>query len=194
LELDIDSLLATDGDSVMFTDFLLNVLRFGLLFIVRPILKCVATVTTPVYRGLFGWFDDRMYSKLQRNLEHDIVGNLPWLLEIEQAKVVRNTSKYPKAFDYAIVTMAAGTLLLRFVRGRGEFRVDVAPQHAPDDWQELAEAIASIDESKTTPHYYRFKDLNLLLKAHWNELKYALSEAQYGAPRRRQSAHILTPL
>jgi hypothetical protein len=84
-------------------------------------------------------------------------------------------------------------MLLRFVRGRGDFRVDIAPEHAPNDWQEVGEAIASIKGSET-PRYYRFEDLGQLLKENFGTLAQALSRDEYGPPQPNRQTIKLTRL
>jgi len=38
--------------------------------------------------------------------------------------------RYRRAFDYVMAPVALGDLLVRFLKGRAEFRVDIAPAHA----------------------------------------------------------------
>jgi hypothetical protein len=179
----------------MISDFLRELLRFVILVLIRPVVRALVAIVSPIYRVLFGSFGDRAYRKLQEKLEHDVRENLAWLFEKYEGKVISNTQDYPRAFDYATVTVSVRQILIRFIRGRGELRVDVAPAHAPTDWQEVGEAINSIDESgQRPPRYYRFQDLGDLLERNLERLNAAFSEVDYGPPRRGQSITRLVRL
>jgi len=132
------------------------------LVIIRPLLLILRAILSPVYKLLFGWLDDRANTKWHKELEQEIRQQLSWLFDNYGAQVIPNTRQYPRAFDYAVVTVATNNVLLRFVRGRGELRADIAPAHSPDAWQELGEVIASY--SSDQQRYYRLGDLSRVLQ------------------------------
>jgi hypothetical protein len=126
-------------------------------------------------------FGDR---RRERSLERDVRENLPWLFKKYESRVVP-TENCPRASDYAVVTVAVGNVLLRFVRGRGELRADIAPVlHASTDWQEVGEAISSTsDHEQVPPVYYRLSHLSLLLQQNLERLNASLSAEPALAPR-----------
>jgi len=56
-------------------------------------------------------------------------------------QVVSNDQDYPRGFDYPVITVALDTMLSRFVRGRGEFRVDVCPQRMVGAWHQISSLV-----------------------------------------------------
>jgi len=100
-------------------------------------------------------------------------------------------------FDYAIVTITVKGLVLRFVRGREDFRVDVAPQHSPASWQEVGSVLAFngvVDQDGKKLRYYRLQDLGQLLKANLDRLEAMMSEDQFENLKSNQSPWKLIPL
>ncbi len=47
--------------------------------------------------------------------------------------------RYRQVLDYVVATVSVGDLLLQFVKGGGDFRVCLAPAHAPHDWYDFGE-------------------------------------------------------
>ena len=170
----------------MVSEFLREVLRFVVFVLIRPLLVVLAAVFSPIYKLLFGWLDDRLLRKDQEGFEKEIKQNLAWLFERHGAQVIPNLSgrKHRRILDYVDITVSLEPVLFQFVRGRGEFRVDVAPQHIPNDWQEIGEAIAAIHELRGPPQYYRLEDFGRLLERNLNDLRKAFSKAAYGDARR----------
>jgi hypothetical protein len=157
-------------------DYFREVARFVVLFLIRPILKALVAITSPVYKVVFGWADNRTYRKLDEAFEEEIRQNLTWLFRTRGAQVIPNTRNHPRAFDYTIATVAVGKVLLRFIRGRGELRADVASTKAPEKWYELREAIGDVSDTCKRPNeYYRLADVNHLLEEHLDRLETALS-------------------
>ena len=74
---------------------------------------------------------------------------MPFLFRTYHGKVVRNEGiAFPPGFDYAILTLALPELVFRFVRGRGELNVVVAPAFARGDWHELALVLSALDANE----------------------------------------------
>jgi hypothetical protein len=164
----------------MISEFFREVLRFIILVLLRPIARAVGTIVSPVYDIAFGPLGERSQRKRERRFQDEIRRSLPWLFARYEAKVIPNTQSYPRAFDYAVVTIALGNILIRFVSGRGELRADIAPAHAPTNWEEIGEAIAFVGESKQSPpRYFRLADLGQLLEQNLNRLNPAFAQGQY---------------
>lgn len=165
----------------MLSEFLREVLRFIVLVLLRPIARAIGAIVSPVYKLAFGPLGERSHRKGEKRLQDEIRKNLPWLFERYEAKVIPNTQNYPRAFDYAVVTVALGNILIRFVRGRGELRADIAPAHAPTNWDEVGEAIACAgDSERPRPQYYSFDDLGQLLEQNLDRLNLAFAQDRYG--------------
>lgn len=117
----------------MFSEFVREVVRFLVLVFFRPLFKCLAVLSWPV-RKILGLFAERRANRTQGEFAREIRRTLPWFFDEYGAQEIPNTRKYPKAFDYVVVTITAEKVLFAFIRGRGELRIDVAPEHAPNDW------------------------------------------------------------
>lgn len=165
----------------MISEFLREVLRFIVLVLLRPIARAIGAIVSPIYELAFQPLSERSQRKSEKRLQDEIRRNLPWLFERYGGKVIPNTQNYRRAFDYAVVTVALGNIFIRFVRGRGELRADIAPAHAPTNWEEVAEAIESAGLGKVPrPQYYSLNDLGRLLEQNLDHLNAAFAEDQYG--------------
>jgi hypothetical protein len=73
-------------------------------------------------------------NQFRMEIEHQ----LSFLFDEYKGEVIADRSlEHPLPFDYAVVIVAFGDFLLRFIRGRGEFSVYVASTRAPDEWSDL---------------------------------------------------------
>jgi hypothetical protein len=125
----------------MVSGFLRQLLRFFILYLIRPVLLLWGALISSVYNVLFAWWlDPWTFKRRQTRFEHEIQTEYSWLFDEYDARIVP-MKRYRRAFDYVMATVAFGDLLFRFVKGRAEFRVDIAPAHAPHDWHDFAEAI-----------------------------------------------------
>jgi hypothetical protein len=138
-----------------------------ILTLLSPLLAIFGIIFFGLYKILWGWWADERRSRiLQRDFAKEIRVSLGFLFDQFGGQVVPNLRKYPPVADYAVVTVAVQTVLLRFMRGRGEFRVDIAPTDSPNAWQEVGEALAEAEgypESGEVPKYFRFADFGRLL-------------------------------
>jgi hypothetical protein len=165
-----------------------NGVKFTIVVVFRPAMRALAVILSPVYRALIGPIDSRIHRRLRKRLEADVRAELPWLFEKHHGRIVADESNR-QSFDYATVIVAADHMVLRFIRGRAELRLDIAPAHAPSDWFELQQAFALLDDAKQqrASTYYRLYDLGRLLEQNWDRLDTAFSETQYGPPDRGRS-------
>jgi hypothetical protein len=158
------------------SDFLRELLRFVILVLIRPVLKVVGAIFSPIYRFLFEGFDNQTHKKLHERLCQGIRQNLPWLFDRYGAKVIPNTRPYPRAFDYAVVTVSAERMLFAFIQGRGELRVEIAPEYTPNGWQEIGEVISTIDGLKGPPRYYNLAGFGRVLERNVDHCRNAFSK------------------
>jgi len=90
------------------------------------------------------------------------------------------TKRYRQVLDYVVATVAVGDLLLKFVRGRGEFHVTVAPAHAPHDSYDFGEAIdlaSEADPGRGSARAYRMSGFRHLFEANIERLTGFVSES-----------------
>lgn len=106
--------------------------------IIRPPLLVIGFVVGHLYDLCFGWLDKRLARQHEQRFAEDIRANLSFLFSEHAAEIIPNEgTPFPPPFDGAYVTVAVGNLLLRFVRGRGDFSVEVASSFAPQDWEDF---------------------------------------------------------
>jgi thiosulfate reductase cytochrome b subunit len=180
----------------MVYDFLRQLLRFFILYLIRPVLLLCGALISSVYNALFAWWlDPWTFKRRQTRFEHEIQAEYSWFFDEYDARIVP-MKRYRRAFDYVMATVALGDLLLRFVKGRAEFRVDIAPAHAPNDWHDFAEAIdlASDAESvRSGARSYRMANFRQLFEANFERLKLFFSAEEYGESRRERTVKKLIP-
>lgn len=145
------------------------------------------------YKTFFGWWlDKRVAQRNQDRLAHDIREKLAFLFAEYSATAVPNDASlpFPPGFDYAVVTVVVGNVRFQFFRGRGEFRVDVAPQHDPSDLNEIStvlRAIGAVEGPQTQPLYQEPRDFGRLLRTHFDRLDKSFSETEY--PTTKENLH-----
>jgi hypothetical protein len=141
------------------------------VFVLRPILLIFGPVIGGAYKLIFVWWvDERSDRKREENFKEDLQAKVPALFTKLDGKFVPNDRKYPRAFDYVVVSVSVQGMVFRFVRGREDFRVDVAPETGPGEWREASEVVRSspqFSESNRVAEYHsmigfgRFLDANL---------------------------------
>ncbi len=148
--------------------------------LMRPIVL-IGSVLSKVDSFLFGRYHIRASRRSERRFADEIQLNLSFLFTEYNGKIVLDrTIKYPRPFDYASVIVATDGLCWRFFRGRGELRVWVAPETAPNDWEELSSVLDAIEPDTAQCHSIMFlKDAARLLRSHMDLLKKALSPNRY---------------
>jgi hypothetical protein len=151
--------------------------------ILRPPLLVVGFVFGNLYKLCFGWLDRRMARQGEQRFAQDIHKYLAFLFSEHGAKVIPNEGvPFPPSFDGAYVTVAVGNLLLRFVRGRGDFSVRVASAFAPCDWEDfelVANGVGQWDISKQRARYYTLETFEPILTSRLGRLQEALSKDRF---------------
>jgi hypothetical protein len=80
------------------------------------------------------------------------------------------------------VTVAVGTVRLRYCRGRGGFSVSVASEFAPQYWEEfplVADGISQWDTSHPRAYSYSLESFGPILQPRLNLLQELLSKDRY---------------
>ena len=152
--------------------------------VLRAILVPIFSVIGKIYKLCFGWLDRRMARKNQDRFAQDVRTHLSFLFTDHAAQVIPNEGvRFPPGFDGAYVTVAAETLLFRFVRGRGDFGVEVASKFAPKNWEDLGLVVEATERLKEPterqPAYHRLESLGRILQPQFEQLKEALSEERF---------------
>jgi hypothetical protein len=152
----------------------------------RPPLLVLGFVFGNVYKLCFGWLDKRTAERNEEHFADDIRTHLSFLFSECGAHIVPNEGvPFPPSFDGAYVTVAVGTLRLRFCRGRGDFSVRVASEFAPQDWEDfrlLADGISEWDISQPRSAYpYSLESFERILRPRLASLQEALSRERFEA-------------
>ena len=106
----------------------------------------IKAIVGGTYDFFFGWLDRKFARQNEGRLVMDVRRALPSLFTEHRGTVIPNEGvPFPPGFDYAFVTVSAGRFLLRFVRGRGELGVSIAPVFAPNDWHDLIDVVRTMD-------------------------------------------------
>lgn len=155
-----------------------------------------------LYRLLFQWWlDVPVARRAQERFAQEIREALPFLFADLKGQIVPNQGvRFPPGFDYAFVTVAVGNLLLRFCRGRGQFRVDLAPSDSGREWQDWKdiEAVLMVLDSSgggdSRPSIRNFRDTSRILRTELPRLQEATSEGQWDLVKRKVNALCPLPL
>lgn len=148
----------------------------------RPVRVFIAPVLGMLYKILFGRSDLRRSKLNEARLARDIQGECSFLFEEQSAQIITNPdARHPRPFDYAVVRIATGNLLLSFTRGRGELTVEVCAAQHPGEWSELAWALAAVGGlDQIEPRAFSsLRDVAEVLKPRIDRLKEAYSEERY---------------
>jgi hypothetical protein len=154
----------------------------------KVLLAPIGFVLIGGYKLLIGWWaNPRAVRKNQREFADGLRAALPFLFEEHGATVIP-TEDVPSApgFDYAYVTIAVEPVLLRFLRGRGEFTVEITSKFAPKDWQYLDDVLAVVSPDTHAANdpqreQYSLRNIERALKPQFAALRDALDEPRYEA-------------
>ena len=115
--------------------------------------------------------------------EESVRGELSFLFQKFSASVNSN-HKYPAACGNAIAVVTTSTMAVRVVRDRDEFRIDVAPAHAPTEWKLLTTAAVAVSgnaQNAAIDWYTSLPRGAKLLQDSWDRLSTAFSQERYSA-------------
>jgi hypothetical protein len=166
--------------------FLASLIRF-FVTILRPPFLVLRFVIGNLYKLCFGWYDKRMSNKQDLRFADEIRTHLSFLFTEHDAHIVPNDGvPFPHSFDGAYVTIAVGTIRLRFIRGRGDFSVRVASEFAPRAWEEFVLAVTRIggwdmSQPQPRPYSYSLEDFESILRPRLGLLQQSLSKDHFEA-------------
>ena len=132
------------------------------------------------------WLEGWTFRGRQTRFEREILRDYSWIFEKYDARIIP-TKRYRQVLDYVEATVAVGNLLLKFVRGMGDFHVTVAPAHMPDNLYDFGVAVCLARYSgpiSGLSWQYRMSDFRQLFESNFALLKIFFSEEEYGPPRR----------
>ena len=139
-----------------------------------------------------GKFEKRQSANLQEQFAAEIQERVPSLFTRFGGRVIPNTEVYPPAFEYAEVTISLDAMLLRFVRGRMDFRVDVTPPDKPTSWWEVSSVVKNSEHSHNPSRkvdYYGLNDFDRFFQANFDIICQEVSK-----PSWRSQAGWLVPI
>jgi hypothetical protein len=154
--------------------------------LLRPPLVVLKFVVDRVYGILFaGWLDKLMVNRGNGEFLVDIRKYLPFLFHEYGARVLVNDREPPASFDFALVTLSVGDLILRFFRDRGTVTLRVSSIRAPNDSHELSTVLNLLDGNVERPSH--LLDIEPVLRAHMDDLRQAFSDTHYAYLKERLS-------
>jgi hypothetical protein len=160
-----------------------------LVGVLRPPFLVLGFIFGNLYKLCFGWLDRRVARKNEQRFADDIRSHLSFLFTEHGAQIIPNQgTAFPPGFDGAYVTVAVGTMQLRFVRGRGDFGVSVASESAPQHWEDfrlVADDIGEWDTSQPRPYSYSLETFASVLRPRFARLQEALSKDRFEATLNR---------
>lgn len=161
--------------------------RWFVVELTRP-LVLVGRLVSKTYSFFFGRFEVRSSQKAEDQFRVDIRENLPFLFHDYGGTILPDkTIKHPRPFDYAVVIVALDDLCLRFIRGRGEFRVQVTSKDIPDTWEDIPLVLNMIDSEFDQRELSSFSDVVAALKPRMKILKEAFAADRFSDLHRRLS-------
>jgi len=156
-----------------------TIVKFGLQ-VMTPVLVPLFWIMDKAYKVCFGRAELRMSKEAEEKLGHEVLSDLPFLFDDYGGRLCSDeTVKHPRPFDYAVVLVALDSLSLRFIRGRGEFQVQMAARQTPEAWEDLATTLAIVDERFESRFFSSVTDVAAALEPRMPRLQGALSADQY---------------
>ncbi|HVM92153.1 MAG TPA: hypothetical protein VMT67_05035 [Terriglobales bacterium] len=107
--------------------------------------------------------ENRLASEVKQNfpfLFDNYAGNIVPLRS--EMKDVPTYLQRPTFFDYAVVIVATGEVLFRFLRGRGELSVQIATTTTTEKWKDLAQVLHWLSAAETPRPETSFTSLRSL--------------------------------
>jgi hypothetical protein len=151
--------------------FFLRPLAFFLNFLFAPI----GWLLSPLWRRL----EESAARQNQAQLEQDIRAAIPFLFREKGAAAVPNQGvSAPHIFDAAYVTVAAGPLLIRFFRIRGDLDIELASAESPNKYSHFESLLADfVDFRQLGLPIVTLDQVGQLLQTYWPNLLAALGPA-----------------
>lgn len=147
--------------------------------VLPPIGRALRPTFSFIYDLFFGWLDRRQARKNEADFAQEIAKTFPYLFSDYRGKVVPNQGvRFPLGFDYAYVTVSISPLLLRFLRGRGEFMLEAGSEFGPEHFVKCSLLVRSITDTNAEDFAF-IDDAARLLRPHMEALKNAMTEERF---------------
>jgi hypothetical protein len=156
-----------------------------LLEVTKPLLLPIFWIVHKTFTTLLRPMSLRMTREDDDQFGHDIQSNLGFLFAEYGGELRPIPVKEPSPFDYAVNRVVFPEFTLQFIRGRGGFRVRVAPVHAPKALEDLPVILSVIDDGFERREFKSFSDLETVLRPRMKLLQEALSPDRYPELLRR---------
>jgi len=159
---------------------------------VKPPLEAIRFVVKPIYSLVFGWLDRKMARDQQNRFANEIRMELPFLFNELGGRIIPNEGvRFPPGFDYAIVTIELRDLFFRFIRGRGDLDVYVAPGNVPKEWHDVLLVIRTMEDPDDMRHasFIFLRDVAVVLKKKMPLIQMAFSGARFSVTRAHLAKH-----
>ena len=156
-----------------------RIVKSGLV-VMSPILVPMFWLLGKTYELFFGRADLRMSKDAEEKLGHEILAKLRFLFDDYNGRLSGDyTLKHPRPFDYASAIVELDSFNLRFIRGRGEFRVQLSFKERPAAWEELTTLLNIVDEGFEQDDFRSMEEAGAALEARMKLLTEAVSLTQY---------------
>jgi hypothetical protein len=126
----------------------------------RPILVPFFWLLERSYDIFFKWSDYRLSQEAERRLVLEIRATLSFLFDDYGGEIMSDdTLRNPRPSDYAVLVVSLTDFRLRFIRGRGELRAQVASIGKPHSWEDVQLVLATIDETFDRKQFSSLADI-----------------------------------
>jgi len=128
------------------------------------------------------WLDAKVSRRNKEQLAMEIRDKIPFLFsdyggQLFADERLRDSEQY----GYTVVSIAADSLLFRFIRGRGGLDVFVGPRRMPESRHELSLVLSLLDSATKVDRqaFYRLEQVARVLRPRMNLLQSAFAEDRY---------------
>lgn len=143
----------------------------------------VRFVVAPLYTALFGRLEEALYWRNRKRFILEIESAFSKVMARHGGSIVPGEGEeMPRAFDYAVVTVAFVDLRVRLIRGREELVAQLATVHNPHDWEEMSRLWRreALNECGAPPTVYDHLDeVAERLERCWDRLVPALASTDH---------------
>jgi len=158
------------------------------LELMRPVVL-LGSVVERAHKLLFGPSEVRRSQAADQAFGLEIQRNLPFLFVEHAGTILMDESlEYPRPFDYTVAIVALADLSFRFIRGRGEFRAQIAPERTLEAWEDLPLVLRLIDTDFEAREFSSLQDAATALQPRMDRLIESFSADRRPALQQRLSS------
>lgn len=160
-----------------------ELIKRGILMVVRPPLLLIRALASVIYPALFGRRDNRIAETRELKLATTVKKVFSFLFIDSDATIVGRDPalQFPPPFDYASICVTRSNLTFRSVRGREEEHVSLRRSDIDGRWHELSLVldVVGAPENVRRGSVQDFYTASRLLQSNLKSIEEALSEAHY---------------